>query len=462
MIKENQRVLNQINVITDGLSVFCTLLLAFWVRFYLLPGGEISVPFREYVILGAVLIPIYLFSYASFGLYESFRRKRLYQELGRLLTVNILDMFLLQSFLFAFKEVHFSRWTLIIFFLLNTAALGGKRILLRMLLRYYRQRGYNLKHVLIVGTGPMARRYLNKIRTNKELGYQAIGYVSDDADGWRGLVYLGGYQDLNRILEKFSPDEVVAAIPAEDFTKTPLVISACEKAGVKLSIIPFYAEYMPTNPEFDDLDGLPLLNIRHIPLDNWGNAFMKRAMDIVGSLVLIVLTSPIMLIAAIGVRLSSPGPIIFSQERVGRNKKTFRMYKFRSMRVNDRQDTGWSRDKDDRKTAFGSFIRKFSIDELPQFFNVLKGDMSLVGPRPEVPFYVEQFREEIPLYMVKHQVRPGITGWAQVNGLRGDTSIKDRIEHDIYYIEHWTVFFDIEILFMTLFKGIVNSEKLSK
>ena len=462
MIKENQRVLNQINVITDGLSVFCTLLLAFWVRFYLLPGGEISVPFREYVILGAVLIPIYLFSYASFGLYESFRRKRLYQELGRLLTVNILDMFLLQSFLFAFKEVHFSRWTLIIFFLLNTAALGGKRILLRMLLRYYRQRGYNLKHVLIVGTGPMARRYLNKIRTNKELGYQAMGYVSDDADGWRGLVYLGGYQDLDRILEKFSPDEVVAAIPAEDFTKTPLVISACEKAGIKLSIIPFYAEYMPTNPEFDDLDGLPLLNIRHIPLDNWGNAFMKRAMDIVGSLVLIVLTSPIMLIAAIGVRLSSPGPIIFSQERVGQNKKTFRMYKFRSMRVNDRQDTGWSRDKDDRKTAFGSFIRKFSIDELPQFFNVLKGDMSLVGPRPEVPFYVEQFREEIPLYMVKHQVRPGITGWAQVNGLRGDTSIKDRIEHDIYYIEHWTVFFDIEILFMTLFKGIVNSEKLSK
>lgn len=460
MIKENQRVLNQINVITDGLSVFCTLLLAFWFRFFLLPGGEISVPFREYVILGAVLIPIYLFSYASFGLYESFRRKRLYQELGRLLTVNVLDMLLLQAFLFAFKEVHFSRWTLIIFFLLNTAALGGKRVLLRLLLRHYRQKGYNLKHVLIVGTGPMARRYLNKIRTNKELGYQAMGYVSDDTDGWRGLVYLGGYQDLGRILEKSSPDEVVAAIPAEDFTKTPLVISACEKAGVKLSIIPFYAEYMPTNPEFDDLDGLPLLNIRHIPLDNWGNAFIKRAMDIVGSLVLIVLTSPIMLIAAIGVRLSSPGPIIFSQERVGRNKKTFRMYKFRSMRVNDRQETGWSRDKDDRKTAFGSFIRKCSIDELPQFFNVLKGDMSLVGPRPEVPFYVEQFREEIPLYMVKHQVRPGITGWAQVNGLRGDTSIRDRIEHDLYYIENWNILFDVKILLMTLFKA-VNKEKLN-
>jgi len=181
----------------------------------------------------------------------------------------------------------------------------------------------------------------------------------------------------------------------------------------------------------------------------------------VGSLLLIVLTSPVMLFAAIGVKLSSPGPVIFRQERIGRDKKPFSMYKFRSMRVNGGQDTGWSRDHDDRKTKFGALIRKCSIDELPQLFNVLKGDMSLVGPRPEVPFYVEQFKEEIPLYMVKHQVRPGITGWAQVNGFRGDTSIRGRIECDIYYIEHWTLFFDIKILFMTLFKGIINSEKLN-
>ena len=202
------------------------------------------------------------------------------------------------------------------------------------------------------------------------------------------------------------------------------------------------------------------MNIRRIPLDNWANAFLKRAMDVAGSLVLMILTSPLMLFAAVGVKLSSPGPVIFSQERVGRGKKPFSMYKFRSMRVNPRQETGWSRDRDSRKTKFGAFIRKFSIDELPQFFNVFKGDMSLVGPRPEVPYYVEQFKEEIPLYMVKHQVRPGITGWAQVNGLRGDTSIKERIEHDIYYIEHWSPAFDVKILFLTLFKGVVNSEKL--
>ena len=241
----------------------------------------------------------------------------------------------------------------------------------------------------------------------------------------------------------------------------PHIIDACEATGTKLSLIPFYAEYMPANPQIDSLNGLPMINLRRIPLDNLGNAFMKRAMDIVGSLFLIVLTSPIMLFAAIGVKLSSPGPIIFRQARVGLNKKVFYMYKFRSMRVNNGSETSWSTNKDNRKTAFGALIRKFSIDELPQFFNVLKGDMSLVGPRPEIPYFVEQFKTKIPLYMVKHQVRPGITGWAQVNGLRGDTSIEDRIQHDIYYIENWSILFDIRILFLTLWKGILNQEKLS-
>ena len=205
-----------------------------------------------------------------------------------------------------------------------------------------------------------------------------------------------------------------------------------------------------------------MVNIRHIPLDNWANAFCKRAMDIAGSLLLILVTAPVMLACAIGVKLSSPGPVIFRQKRIGRNKKPFYMYKFRSMRVNTGQDTSWSSDRDERKTKFGAFLRKCSLDELPQFFNVLKGEMSLVGPRPELPFFVEQFKEDVPLYMVKHQVRPGITGWAQINGLRGDTSIKARVEHDIYYIEHWSLMFDIEILLATVFKGkFMNSEVLS-
>ena len=253
-----------------------------------------------------------------------------------------------------------------------------------------------------------------------------------------------------------------SAIDMEDYQRMPEIIAACEKTGTKLSIIPFYAKYMPSNPQFDDLEGIPLLNLRRIPLDNWANAFCKRAMDVTGALTLILLTSPVMLLCAAGVKLSSPGPVIFRQKRIGRNKEPFYMYKFRSMRVNDGQDTRWSANRDERKTRFGAFMRKCSLDELPQFFNVLKGDMSLVGPRPEIPFYVEQFKEDVPLYMVKHQVRPGITGWAQVNGLRGDTSIKARVEHDIYYIEHWSILFDIEILLTTIFRGkFLNSETLN-
>ena len=292
-----------------------------------------------------------------------------------------------------------------------------------------------------------------------ELGLTLLGYISDQSTALAAK-YLGNFEELRDILDRRKPDEVVAALEMTDYERMPVLIQACEKSGVRLSLIPFYADYMPSRPQIDSLNGLPLINLRRIPLDNLGNAFMKRSMDILGSLFLILFTSPLMLITAVGVRLSSPGPVIFKQKRVGLNKKKFYMYKFRSMRLNDASDTAWSTDSDERKTRFGAFIRKFSIDELPQFFNVLKGDMSLVGPRPEVPFYVEQFKEEVPLYMVKHQVRPGITGWAQVNGLRGDTSIEDRIRHDVYYIENWTLLFDVKILFMTLFKGVKNQEKL--
>ena len=286
-----------------------------------------------------------------------------------------------------------------------------------------------------------------------------MGYVSlSETDGIGK--HLGHYEDLPRLLSGPQVDEVIVALEPHENQFMAQVISWCEQGGARTSIIPFYNDYIPAHPTIDIIGGVKMINIRAIPLDNLFNAALKRTMDIVGSLILIVVTSPIMLIAAIGVKLSGPGPILFRQERVGLNKKNFTMYKFRSMRVNTQQDTGWSRDKDDRKTAFGSLIRKTSIDELPQFFNVLKGDMSLIGPRPEVPYFVEQFKETVPLYMVKHQVRPGITGWAQVNGYRGDTSIEGRIRCDIWYIENWSLWLDIKILFMTVFGGMINSEKL--
>lgn len=458
MIRENQRFLNHLNMALDALLVYVTLPISFWLRFYVFQGTP-SVPLSHYLIAGLIIAPGHVLLYAFFDLYESVRKKRLYQDLGRLFWVNALAFVLFQMALFLIRSIHFSRWALFFHFILVNLLTGGKRIFVRKVLHRVREKGYNQKHVVVIGGGAVARRYMDEILCSPELGLTIAGYISDRSD-WTDLRRLGDSDNLEAILNKVRADEVVAALELWEYQRMPAVIQACEKTGIKLSLVPFYSEYMPSHPQIDSINGLPLINLRRIPLDNLGNAFMKRSMDIIGSLLLILLSSPIMLAAAIGVKLSSPGPIIFRQKRVGLGKKKFYMYKFRSMRVNNASDTAWSTDSDDRKTRFGAFIRKFSIDELPQFFNVLKGDMSLVGPRPELPYYVEQFKEEIPLYMVKHQVRPGITGWAQVNGLRGDTSIAKRIRYDIFYIENWTLLFDIKILFMTLFKGIKNQEKL--
>ncbi len=462
MIKENQQLFNRLHVISDGIFLFLSLPVAFWLRFYVLPNGIITVPLSQYMLLDIFLTAAQLFTYASFGLYQSFRKTRLKKELPRLWLAGMLDMAILLSVLFINHGVHYSRLTMAIYFTLSSSILSGKRIILRKVLRYFRQHGHNLKHILILGSGESAKAYLDAVSMDRELGYHPVGYLSQRRmETPQQLTYLGSIAKLDAVLDQYGPDEVVSAVDPDEDAWTPQVIMACEKAGVKLSIIPTYARYMSSTPQFDELNGLPLLNIRRIPLDNWANAFCKRAFDILGSLLLILFTSPIMLLCALGVKLTSPGPVIFSQKRVGRNKKEFYMYKFRSMRVNNQQDTGWSNMNDNRKTRFGAFLRKCSLDEFPQFFNVLKGDMSLVGPRPEIPYHVGRFKEDIPLYMVKHQVRPGITGWAQVNDLRGDTSIKERIEHDIYYIENWSLLFDLKILFLTVFKGkFLNSERL--
>jgi Undecaprenyl-phosphate glucose phosphotransferase len=236
------------------------------------------------------------------------------------------------------------------------------------------------------------------------------------------------------------------------------IISTCEKAGVKTQIVPYYYKYIPNKPYMDDIDGIPIIDTRHVPLDNFIKRALKRGFDVVFSIVALTLASPVMILSALLVKTTSKGPVFYKQERVGLNRKPFMMLKFRSMVVQTKEEEQdkWTIQNDPRKTKWGSFMRKSSIDELPQFINVLKGDMSVVGPRPERPFFVEQFKDEIPKYMIKHQVRPGITGWAQVNGWRGDTSIHKRIECDLYYIENWKFSFDVKIVLLTVFKGFIN------
>ena len=265
-------------------------------------------------------------------------------------------------------------------------------------------------------------------------------------------------EELEQILENNRLDEIAITLALREYYKLKRIVAICEKSGVHTKFVPDYNDIIPTRPYTEDLLGLPVVNIRHVPLTNSFNMICKRAMDIVGAIVAIIIFSPVMLVTAVLVKTTSKGPLIYKQERVGLHNQTFQMYKFRSMEVQSAKSEkrAWTVRDDPRVTKVGRVIRKTSIDELPQLFNILKGDMSLVGPRPERPFFVEKFREEIPRYMVKHQVRPGLTGWAQVNGYRGDTSIKKRIEYDLYYIENWTMGLDIKILFLTFFKGFVN------
>ncbi|MBN1075632.1 undecaprenyl-phosphate glucose phosphotransferase [Clostridium botulinum] len=458
MIKENQNLLNKINAFSDILILFISMTLAYFIRFYIFSSDTEYIKLIKYIQFTLIIVPINLILYNFFNLYHSFRTTAFKNEFKKIIKANTILVAILLSLLFVSKLINISRWVIIIFYFVNIVLITAKRFILRRTLSKMRSKGMNLKHVIIIGAGETAKEYLKIIKDNKSFGYNYSGYVANSSN-FEGRK-LGNFNDLYKILNTFNADEVICALDIEDAKYLESIVNACEKSGTKISIIPFCYKYIPSKPYIDQLGSIPLINVRRIPLDNFGNAFMKRALDIVGSLVLIILTSPIMIFTALAIKFTSKGPIIFKQNRVGLNKKNFTMYKFRSMKVNSQEQSGWSTNNDPRKTKFGSFIRKFSIDELPQFFNVLNGDMSLVGPRPEIPHFVDEFKDEIPLYMVKHQVKPGITGLAQVNGFRGDTSIKKRIEYDIHYIENWDILMDIGILFSTAFKGFKNNEKL--
>lgn len=461
MIRENQKYFNIIEFLLDILCIVISFLVAYYIRFYIMDDGTLSLGFRQMLFPIIASIPCYLILYSLFDLYSSRRIKRIREEMYGIFISNLIGVLIVILFLFMAKLNDFSRFNLFFFFLCNTGLTISYRLAIRFLLRKYRTKGYNLKHCLIIGTAPSALALIEKIKHHPGWGYNIVGIISTDnkhQEAFAGHRILGDLAHLNEVFDDYLLDIAMIATDEHAATELEHIIGCCERAGVKTHIIPYYYKYIPARPYIDDLDGLPIIDTRHIPLDNFFKSLSKRLFDIVFSLGALIITSPLLLITALGIKLTSPGPIIFKQERVGLNRKTFDMYKFRSMRVQTDEEEAdkWTTKDDPRKTAFGSFIRKTSIDELPQFINVLKGDMSVIGPRPERPYFVDKFKEEIPRYMIKHQVKPGITGWAQVNGLRGDTSIEERIEHDLYYIENWTLGLDMKIIFLTIFKGFVN------
>lgn len=447
MIKNNQRMLNKVQVCMDAGIIGATYFFSWYLRFksglFVQDAGVL--PAKTYFSALFLIIPGYLLLYSIFQLYMPRRVKSYRKELMDIIRANGIGFMIFILVLYFIKQEHFSRQMLCIFFFINISLEFASRYLIRTILWKMRKQGLNQKHILMIGESQMAEQYMDRLRENPKWGYQVFAHLKDE-------------EKLERILEGNELDEVVIALRAEDYGKLERIVDVCEKAGVHTKMIPDFGNVISTRPYIEDVQGIPVIHVRRVPLNIMRNRVAKRAVDLIGATVAIILFSPVMLLTVLVVALTEEGSVIYRQERVGLHNQVFYMYKFRSMIMQDeeKEKAEWSTRNDPRITPVGKLIRRTSIDELPQLVNVLKGEMSLVGPRPERPQFVQKFRDEIPRYMVKHQVRPGMTGWAQINGYRGDTSIEKRIEYDLYYIENWTMVFDMKILILTIFKGFFD------
>lgn len=462
MIRRNQEFLNRVNIILDMLLVVAAYVLASWLRLDFFEGdsGNMAGVSGRTIVLAVAYALMLFFLLSMMGFYNTTRTRKLSWKFRTIFLAVTLSTLIATTLFFVFRLVDFSRGVILAFYVLTLAFLFGKYAFMRLVLSRFRGKGYNLKHVVVIGTGKLAKQYRDDITAEAELGFHLLGFIGNENLLGEGEKWLGSFQDVDKILTSPEISETVIALEPEEYGRLWTIIPACERNGVKYSVIPFYNDIIPANPTIETIGRSKLINMRVNRLENLGWAILKRSFDIFASAAGLIVLSPLMLIIAIGVKCSGPGPILFKQIRVGYLRREFRMLKFRSMRQNDEEETGWTTEEDPRRTRFGTFIRKTSLDELPQLINVLKGDMSLVGPRPELPHFVEQFKDTIPYYMVKHQVKPGMTGWAQVNGYRGDTSIEKRIELDLWYIDHWSVWLDIRIMFRTFFGGMINKENV--
>ncbi len=461
LIRQNQSKLNMLHVFIDAVLSVSSCVAAYFL-FRLIFSVDVVEDLKEYkyqIIYGvpAVTAVLQLVFNKVFDLYRSYRSSRFGIEITNLVRSGMAVFVLLIAAAIATSSLFELQIPIMFYFFINTILSTLYRALLRALLKAMRSRGYNLKRIVFVGVNDCTDMFIKKISSSPDLGYELSGYFDHGPHNKIELPYLGNFKSLSKYFSEFHPDEAVIMLSDRAQSSFSHIVAICENWGVKFSIIPNMFSAFSSRIYISSFDGMPVMSMRNVPLDNTFNKFIKRTLDIIVSLLMLVVLSPIMLVTAVIIKLTSPGKIIFKQQRVGLGKKPFTMYKFRSMREDTGDNITMTKKNDVRVTDFGRFIRRFSIDELPQLFNVLKGDMSLVGPRPEIPFYVKEFRKSVPLYMVKHYVKPGMTGWAQVNDLRGgNTSIPERIRYDIYYIENWSVGFDIKILFKTLFKAIFS------
>ncbi|MCX7671405.1 MAG: undecaprenyl-phosphate glucose phosphotransferase [Anaerolineae bacterium] len=432
-------------------------LLAFYIAYLLrmvTVGPKIG-PFGDYLILALIQLVNTLLVFFAYKFYHRRHAAILLDEVYRMFGAVSVATLLTIAFLgFALRGLEYQRLMIVFAWLAALVLIPFGRWLHSRIQRWLQRRGKGTERVLIVGTGEVGRMILQKIQHTPGLGYQVVGFVDVNPTSGRvlGLPVFGTIDDLPRVIEEQGIAEVIIALPEASHQELVGIVAQCEREKVSIRVFPDVFQIMASEVTISDLAGLPLLTIRDVALRGW-KLTLKRIVDIVFSSLFLFFMSPLMMLVALVIKLDSPGPVFFVQERMGLDARPFKLLKFRSMRQDaEANGPGWTKKDDPRRTRVGAFIRKTSIDEFPQFINVLMGDMSIVGPRPEQPAYVEQFRQSIPRYMERHREKAGITGWAQVNGLRGDTSIAERTKYDLWYIENWSLWLDFRIILRTVFK----------
>lgn len=465
MLRERRQIFELLMVASDIVVISLAWVCAYWVRFDLeLFPVEKGIPaITNYLSLIVFIVFIWPVVFRRLGLYQAMRGAARTKEVWLLIQGNSLGILLFLALVYLFREktVPFSRLVFLYFWVLATVFTVLERAFVRALLREVRRKGYNLRYMVVIGTGKVADDIIGRVQAHAELGIQILGCFAREASpevvtGPRGVPIIGGYDDVGPYLTSIQVDQVVVAMPLEDHSLLPKVMEHTRLSMAEVKIVPDHYQFISLAGAVEEFEGIPVLNVQTTPLDGPGRIF-KRGFDLTLAVFAVAVLLPVCLVIALLIKLTSRGPVMYWQERVSLDGTPFSIAKFRTMRL-DAEDNGpgWTTPADDRVTPLGRILRRLSLDELPQILNVIKGDMSFVGPRPERPVFIREFRQRIPRYMLRHKVPAGITGWAQIHGWRGDTSIDTRIEFDLFYIRNWSLLLDLKILWLTLVRGLAG------
>ncbi|HEY4612435.1 MAG TPA: undecaprenyl-phosphate glucose phosphotransferase, partial [Bacteroidota bacterium] len=448
-----------LTVISDAIAIEAAFLFSYWLRFYsplteYLPVELGVPPLDAYVYGSLVVIPAWLLLFNSRSMYHPRRVVYFSDEFFAVARLVFFGMLMVMSAAFFYRAFSYSRLVFALLGISSAALIAAGRYAVLQFEQQWYERGNDLKRVLIAGSNAFAARVFQNVARNPRLGYRVVGYCPSNGHGDMaslGAESLGSIEQVPALIQSHGIDIVLVALNYTDHAKLYDMVKECEGLNTEIMMVPDTLELMTNQVRIKEIEGIPFIKLKAVPMTTW-NRIIKRTFDLVFATLVLILISPLLLLLCILIKLDSRGPILFLQERVGLDGTAFDVMKFRTMRTDAEKDTGpvWTQKNDPRTTGVGRFLRRFSLDELPQLFNVFKGEMSIVGPRPERPHFVEQFKKEIPKYLDRHRVKTGMTGWAQVNGLRGNAPIEERTKYDIYYIENWSLVFDFKIILKTI------------